>query len=79
MNSSPALRRFGLALRLYSVQLAILAGALAAYFSEHPDAFHQLLTLIPEGWRPLVSFVLVTGAPLVARLVRQPNLPEGTP
>lgn len=72
-------RRFLLALRLYSVQLAILVGALAAYFAEHPDELLQLLALIPEGWRPLVSFVLVTGAPLVARLARQPNLPEGTP
>lgn len=79
MNLKPALRRFGLSLRLYSVQLAIVAGALSAWFVENPDALLQLLTLIPDGWRPLVSFVLVSGIPLAARLARQPDLPEGTP
>lgn len=69
--------------RLWSIQLAAVAAAIAAALVANPSFVLSLINLVPEGWRPVAA--LVTGlltfiVPAFARLVRQPERKgEGEP
>ena len=67
--------------KMWSVQLAALAGVVAAYLAANPDVTQSLLNLLPEGpARVLASagvgvfvFGLATGARLVKQGKPQPD------
>lgn len=68
--------------RAWSIRLALLAGATAAYLAANPDVTNELLALLPDGpMRVLASagiglfvFSLATGARLVKQAPK--NSPE---
>lgn len=60
-----------------SVQLAVLAGATGAYAAAYPDQAQQALDLVPEQYRPLATFLVVTVLPIWARVRSQGLAPKG--
>lgn len=60
-----------------SVQLAVLAGAVGAYAAAYPDQAQQALALVPEQYRPLATFLVVTALPIWARVRSQGLTPKG--
>jgi hypothetical protein len=69
------------ALRWWSVQLAIVAGAIAGVITAHPDFLPTLLhAVLPENLRPIapIFVALVTsGLPIAVRLLKQQGAANG--
>lgn len=62
------------ALRLWSVRLAVVAGVLAGVLASNPQPALDLLGMIPasmEWLKPILAFVIVTGVPVLARMMKQ--------
>lgn len=65
-------------LQYTSVQLALLVGPLASYAVAYPNETQQALALVPEHYRPLVTFAVFTVIPIWARVRTQPGIkPKG--
>lgn len=62
--------------RFASVRLAIVAGVIAGWAASDPAGFTQLAEQLPPWARPLVGLI-VAGAPIYARLVKQPKVGGG--
>ena len=60
-----------------SVQLAVLAGAAGSYAAAYPDEARQVVELVPEQYRPLATFAVVTVLPIWARVRTQPGIARG--
>lgn len=60
--------------RFWSVRLAMVAAAVAGYFTAYPGELAKLVDMVPEQWRPLASIavgVLVFSAATGARVIKQ--------
>lgn len=57
-----------------SVQLAVVAGAVGAYAAAYPEQMQQAIALVPEQYRPLVTFAVLTLLPIWARVRTQPGI-----
>lgn len=66
-------------LQYTSVQLAVLAGAVGAYAAAYPDQAQQALALVPEQYRPLATFLVVSILPIWARVRTQPSIAPKDP
>lgn len=64
-----------------SVQLAVLVASIGAWATAYPDQAEQLKTqvfaLVPEQYRPLATFLVVTALPIWARVRSQGLAPKG--
>lgn len=56
-----------------SIKLAVIAGLIAGLQATYPDQYAQIMSAVPEQWRPLVG-LLVTGAAIWARAKPQPGI-----
>lgn len=64
--------------KLWSVRLAALAGVVAAYFAAYPGELQKLVSMVPEGYRPLASMAIglfVFATATGSRLVKQGSPP----
>lgn len=65
-------------LQYTSVQLAVVAGTVGAYAAAYPEQMQQAIALVPEQYRPLVTFAVLTLLPIWARVRTQPGIkPKG--
>lgn len=63
--------------RMWSVQLAALVAAAAAYAAENPQPILDALNSIPPQWqwiKPVLVFAVTFGVPTAVRMMRQPKL-----
>ena len=54
-----------------SIQFAVLVGGLLAYASANPEQILKIVDMLPDGWRPVITFIVVTGIPIYLRLKKQ--------
>ena len=65
--------------RMWSIQLAMVFAAFAAWLTTTPSFLQQLIALIPPDYRwlaPIVTFAVSFAIPTISRLVIQPKLAE---
>lgn len=60
--------------RLWSNQFAVLAGALAAWIADNPQAVLGWIAHIESPWRQILTFFVTAGLPILLRMMRQPKL-----
>ena len=61
--------------RFASVRLAVLAGIIAAWAASDPQAFAQLVAVLPEWARPLIGLAVFAAATLARVTKAGPSEP----
>jgi hypothetical protein len=70
---TPSARRWW---KLWSNQLALLAGATAAWVVDNQATVLDWISDIGQPWRSLLTFAVVAGLPIVVRSIAQQPQPE---